>query len=172
MKYSDARYGKTSTLICGNTQLWSLWRWSTNTDACARLGYADTCIPPPPPPPHFATVLIYDSTVASRVYTAKWLEWKWMTGRCREEALWLLIPAGRWRRVEKYGRDFPPRLDEQIVNNSTHAIPNACCDPWFLSLLLTSAKKAWQENQSKGATSQKTLFEHFKIRLQFHSESF
>lgn len=33
---------------------------------------------------HFTKVLMYDSNMASRVYTAKWLEEKWMTERFRD----------------------------------------------------------------------------------------
>lgn len=43
MKHSDTRDEETGTLICSNTQLWSLLCRSTNIYACAHTCCADTC---------------------------------------------------------------------------------------------------------------------------------
>lgn len=62
--------------------------------------------------------------------------------RDSETAIWLLIPA-MCSKVEKKKRYLPPHLDEQIVNNSTRYIHDACCDPWFFTASQFCKKKAW-----------------------------
>lgn len=84
---------------------------------------------------HFAKVLIYDSNMASRVYTVKWLEEKRMTEGFRDGNLAIdscYVQEGGEKKWAAWKR-FTPRLDEQIVNNSTCSIQDAHCDPWFFT---------------------------------------
>lgn len=116
---------------------------STNIYVCTRScdTYTYSIRTHAPPLTHFANQLIYESNMAARVGTAKWLEENWM----KEILRWLLILA-MCRKVEKKShcsRDIFPSpwlVDCKLVPCSS--VQDTLCDPWFHSAL-EFCKKAY-----------------------------
>ncbi len=175
MKHSDTRYEKTGTLICGNTQPRSLLNRSTTIYACARTHYTGIYSTYTQlrvhahihsHSSHFAKVLMYDSNMASRVYTAKWLkenEWQ----RDSESAIWLLILA-MCRKVEKKVscmREIYPS-PWWADCKQLHTLYSRCMLWSMIFHCFSILLKKHDRRSIKRRTSQ-NLFEHFEIHLWF-----